>query len=121
MLTLAAMILFLELEHRRRGLDTDTSSDSGALLQALEKSCALWRDAKNSCDEAGRVYQILANMLLSFQPITGTSSCDEQTPGPLFEFPGFSPQFQPSNGSFSLEQDLSSEMDIDWVGLSYLI
>ncbi|KAK9245854.1 hypothetical protein V1506DRAFT_506084 [Lipomyces tetrasporus] len=114
---LAAMILFLELEHRRRGPDMDTSSDSGALLQALEKSCALWEDAKSSCDEAWRVYQILAGMLSSFQTVAGTSSSQTQTPEPLFEFPGLSPQFQPLNGRLSLEKDLfvmSNEMDIDW-------
>jgi hypothetical protein len=115
-LTLAAMILFLELEHRRRGPDMDTYSDSGALLQALEKSCALWEDAKSSCDEAWRVYQILAGMLSSFQTVAGTSSSQTQTSEPLFEFPGLSPQFQPINGSLSLEKDLfvmSNEMDID--------
>lgn len=123
MLTLAAMILFLELEHRRRGPDMDTSSDSSALLQALEKSCALWKDAKSSCDEAWRVYQILVGMLSSFQTVAGTSSSQTQTSEPLFEFPGLSPQFQPINGSLSLEKDLfamSNEMDIDWVGLSHL-
>jgi len=123
MLTLAAMILFLELEHRRRGPDMDPSSDRGALLPALERSCALWEDAKSSCDEAWRVYQILAGMLSSFETVSGTSSSQTQTPAPL-EFPGLSPQFQPINGSLSLEKDLfvmSNEMDIDWVGLSYLI
>ena len=124
MLTLAAMILFLELEHRRRGPDMDTSSDCGALLQTLEKSCALWDHAKSSCDEACRVYQILAGMLSSFQAVAGTSSSQTQTPEPLFEFPGLSPQSQPVDGRLTLEKDLfvmSNEMDIDWVGLSYLI
>jgi hypothetical protein len=122
MLTLAAMILFLELEYRRRGPDIDTSSDSSALLQALEKSCALWEDAKSSCDEALRLSRVLASMLSSFQTVAKTSSSQAQTLEPPFEFPEFSPQFQPINGSLSFEKDfMSNEMDIDWVGLSYLI
>lgn len=120
-LTLAAMILFLELEHRRRGLETDTSSVSATLLQALQKSCALWEDAKTSCDEAWRVCQTLASMLSSFQPVTGTNSSQEQTPVPLFELPGFSIQFPVNDSSLFLEKDLSNEMDIDWVSVSYLI
>jgi hypothetical protein len=124
MLTLAAMILFLELEYRRRGPDTDTSCNSGALLQALEKSCALWKDAKSSCDEAWRVYQILTGLLSSFETVAGTISSQTRTPDPLFEFPGLNPQFQPITGNPSLEKNLfvmSNEMDIDWVGLPYLI
>jgi hypothetical protein len=124
MLALAAMILLLELENRREGPDVDTFSDNSALLQALEKSCALWEAAKSSCDEAGRVYQILAGMLSSFQTVAASGSSQAQTTEPLFEFPGLSPQFQPINPSLSLEKDLfemSNEMDIDWVGLSYLI
>jgi hypothetical protein len=124
MLALAAMVLFLELEHRRKGPGVDTSSDSGILLQALEKSCALWNNAKSSCDEARRVYQILAGMLSSLQTVAGTSFSQTQTPEPRFELPGLSSQFQPINGSISLEKDLfamSNEMDIDWVGLSYLV
>ncbi|KAI9730023.1 MAG: hypothetical protein M1818_008292 [Claussenomyces sp. TS43310] len=116
-LTLAAMILFLELEHRRRGPGMDTSSDSGALLQALERSCALWEDAKVSCDEGWRVYQILASMLSSFQTVARTSYSQRQTPEPPFEFPGLSPQSQPTNIGLSLEKNLfvtSNEMDVDW-------
>ncbi|RFU24949.1 hypothetical protein B7463_g11387, partial [Scytalidium lignicola] len=117
MLTLAAMILFLELEHRRRGLDMGTPSDSSILLRALEKSCALWEVAKSSCDEAFRVYQILASMLSSFQTVAQTRSSQTQILGPLAEFPGLSPKLQPTNGNLSLEKDLfgmSNEMDIDW-------
>jgi len=121
-LTLASMILFLELEYRRRGLDTNTPSESGALLQALEKSCALWEVAKSSCDEALRLYHVLAGMLSSFQPVAGTKYAQTQTSEPPFEFPRFNPQLQPINDSISLEKDLlSNEMDIDWVGLSNLI
>lgn len=124
MLTLADMILFLELEHRRRGPDMDTSPDSHALLHALEKSCALWEDVKSSCGEACKIYHILADMLSSFQNVAGTSSSQTQPPKPLFEYLGFSPQSQSINSSLSLEEDLfvmSNEMDIDWVGISCLM
>jgi hypothetical protein len=95
----------------------DTSLDSDALLQALEKSCSLWEEAKSSCDEALRLYQVLASMLSSCQLVARTSSSQAQTPEPPFEFPGFSPQFQPINGSLSCEKSfMSNEMDIDWVG-----
>jgi len=116
-LTLAAMILFLELEHRRRGLEMDTSPASSALLQALEQSCALWEDAKSSCDEAWRIHQILVGMLSSFQTDVETGSSQTQAPGSLSEFSASNMQFQATNGSLSLEKDLflmSSEMDIDW-------
>ena len=127
MLTLAAMIVFLELEHRRRDPDMErTSSDSGALLQALEKSCDFWAVAKSSCDEACRIYHILAGMLSSFHTIAGTSSSGTQTSEPLFGFPGLSTQFPPTHSSLSLEKEscvMSNEMDIDWVGspLSYYL
>ena len=124
MLTLAAMILFLELEHRQKGPDIDTSFDSGTLLQALDKSCALWEDAKSSCDEAWRIHRILVGMLSSFQTGSGTSSSQAQASEPRFEIPGLSAQFQQINGSLSLENDsfeMSNEMDIDWVGPSNLI
>ena len=119
MLTLAAMILFLELEHRRRDPNMDNSSDSGALLQALEKSCTLWADAEGFCDEASRVYQILAGMLSSFQTVPRTSSSQTQTSEPPFGFPGaMSPPFLPINANQPME--MSNEI-IDWVGplLSY--
>lgn len=123
-LTLGAMILFLELEWRRRDTDLAMSSDSGALLQALEKSCALWADAKSSSDEASRVYRILASMLSNFQSITGAISSEVQPQEPLFEFSEFSPQFLPIEDSILLDNGVSAmpnEMDIDWVSLFYCI
>jgi hypothetical protein len=124
MLTHAAMILFLELENRRRDPDTDTPSDDRALLQALEKSCALWDRAKNSCDEAWRVCQILAGMLFSYQTVPQISSSQRQASEPFFDFPGLYTQFQPTNDNPSLEEDLltmSNGMDIDWVSFSNII
>ncbi|TAQ84990.1 hypothetical protein B7494_g6700 [Chlorociboria aeruginascens] len=120
MLTLAAMILFLELEHRRRGPD-DIYSDSNTLLQALEKACALWKEAQSSCDEACRVYQILAGMLSNFLPV-GTGPSQTQ-PSESVQVPGLGSLFQPRSGSLDLEKDffvMSNERDIDWVGISAL-
>lgn len=107
-LTLAAMILFLELEYRRRDPGLQTLLDSGILLQALEKSCALWKDAKRHCDDAWRVHQMLAGMLSGYQSASSTSSSQAQAPESLFEFSEWSPQFP---------QVMSKDMNIDWVGL----
>jgi len=120
-LTLAAMILFLELEHRRRSPDMDMSSDTGSLLQALEASCDLWKDAKSTCDEALRIYQIIAGMLSSFQTLKETSTTQAQTPDSRLEYSGFVPEFQPIDSGISWEKDwlaLPTEMDIDWVSHS---
>lgn len=123
MLTLAAMILFLELEHRRR--DQDIFSNSGALLQDLEKSCALWAKAKSSCGEAERIYHTLAGMLSKFHTVAETSSSQMETPDkPLLNIPGFSTHFIPTNGGLASEKVsyvMSNEMDFDWVGNFYLI
>ncbi|OJJ45233.1 hypothetical protein ASPZODRAFT_69864 [Penicilliopsis zonata CBS 506.65] len=84
---LAAMILFLELELRKRFPEEKTDDHNDAfLIHALEKSCSLWRDASKSCDEAGRVYDVLMNMMSSQTSV---------------EIPWLN------------EKDLS--MDIDWV------
>ena len=124
LLTLAGMILFLELEHRRGGPETDLSPDRRTLLQALEQSCALWENAKSSCIEARRVSQMLTDMLSSFQPVAGTSSSQTYVPKSIFAFPGLSPQSNPINGCFPMEKDLfpmSDALDIDWVSLFYLV
>lgn len=123
MLSLAAMVLFLQLELNRTGPAIDNMpSDSAVILQALERSCALWEDAKDACEEASRLSKILRNMLSNFQTTTGTPSSEPQlqpveTPS---GFSSMSPSFQPINVGLSLEKDLfmmSNEMDIDWVSL----
>ncbi|KAE8352768.1 hypothetical protein BDV28DRAFT_148725 [Aspergillus coremiiformis] len=124
MSNLAAMLLFLDLEHGRRDCNSNTCSNSGDLLQALEKSCALWGKAKGTCNEAQNIYQILTSMLSSFQNVSETSSSRTQSPGSLFEFAGLSPQFQPFPDSLSGENALfatSNDMDIDWVAWDALI
>jgi hypothetical protein len=123
MLAFAAMILFLELERGRGSPDLNTPFDCAALLHALEKSCALWSEAKGSCEEAYGVYQILTGMLSSFQTPSGSRySPTSGSPDPPFETPGLSPHFQTINRSGSMEKDMfrmpNNEMDIDWVRLS---
>lgn len=122
-ITLSAMILFLELECRRKNPDTDAvSPDSGELLQALNTSCALWEKAQTVCDDAQKTYKILSGMLSSFQtPVDSSSPSQPETPRPLFEFPGMSSSFQPGNADFSDDKDwlsMSNEMNIDWVSVS---
>ncbi|GAD97950.1 conserved hypothetical protein [Paecilomyces variotii No. 5] len=117
--TLAAMILFLELEHRRRHPETDVSSNSGALLQALKTSCALWEAAKNHSDDAKKKYQILADMLSSFQtPVSWSSPSQPGSSEPICEFPGsVQSLFQPSKDPLFDGKDLltfSNGMNIDW-------
>ncbi|KAH6637296.1 hypothetical protein F5144DRAFT_570177 [Chaetomium tenue] len=74
MMTLAAMVLFLELELRRTaanggGEDEDVaaSPDSGMLLEALGRACARWSEAMGTCEEAGRVHRLLVKMLAGFR------------------------------------------------------
>ena len=128
MLSLAAMILFLELEHRRTGPKSDLSFDSDLLLQALKRSCAFWEVAKSSCVETERVYRILIGLLSSFQDFSETGSSGSSQARileePLPDRPGLRASFQPTAGGFTWDKDLfsmSDDMDLDWVGLSYLI
>ena len=123
--TLGGMILCLELEHQRRDPNTGVSSNSDGLLQALEKSCALWEAAESSCDEAERIYHVLAGMISSFQTSTGnTASSQTQVADPLFDLAGLSSQLQPTNGSIPSDTDtffMSDTMDIDWVSLTRVL
>ncbi|PWY88086.1 hypothetical protein BO94DRAFT_465265 [Aspergillus sclerotioniger CBS 115572] len=110
MLILAAMIILLELELRTRLLDMDVSPDSTSLLQALERSCTLWENAKDSCDEASRIYGILARMVASSQN-SSSSSSQSVTPPSGFDIPGFNTPVLVDGESF--EKELAS-MDVDW-------
>jgi hypothetical protein len=117
MLTLAAMILFLELELRRKLPLEDASYDDHHLLQALETSCTLWKDVKDSSDETGRIHQMLAGMLSSFQTGVGTGLSQTGISELPIELPAFSPPFRTPNDGF-LFDDVSN-MDIDWVRTSH--
>ncbi|KXX78343.1 Activator of stress genes 1 [Madurella mycetomatis] len=112
MLTLAAMVLFLELELRRKYPGTGESPDSRILLHALEQSCARWAEATDAYDEAWRLHQFLASMLSGFHVGTGAGTEASQMVSHEI-LPGFSPRFDVANGCFSLEEDLSNT-DFDW-------
>ena len=121
MLTLAAMILFLELEYRRRDSNANPSFDTGALLMALEKSYTLWVNAQSHCDEARPICQMLSRMLSSFQTVSGSNSSQTQSPGSQIHFPALSPHFEQFNGVFGYEKDAFAipDVDSDWVGYSF--
>ncbi|PYH94454.1 hypothetical protein BO71DRAFT_419302 [Aspergillus ellipticus CBS 707.79] len=112
MLTLAAMILFLELELRQRIPVPDVSPDSGTVVQSLKTACGLWGDAKSTCEEAERVCNTLSSMLSSIQKASGAGTSQTITPQSL-ELPGLTPQILSLDGDLSFEKDLSN-MDIDW-------
>ncbi|KAI7978206.1 hypothetical protein EIK77_009746 [Talaromyces pinophilus] len=120
----SAMILFLELECRRKTPDTNVvSPDTDELLQALSTSCTLWEKAQTVCDDAQKTRKILSGMLSSFQTSSVDSNSPSQqpeTPRPMFEFPGMSSSLQSSNVNFSDDKDwlsMSNDMNIDWVSL----
>jgi hypothetical protein len=119
-LTLAAMILFLELEYRRRDSNANPSFNTGALLLALEKSYTLWLNAQSHCEEARPICQMLSQMLSSFQSVSGSSPSQTQSTGSQIHFPALSPQFEPFNGAFPYEKHTSAipDVDSDWVGCS---
>ena len=116
LLTLAAMVLFLELELRRKFPGTDETPDTSLLVNAVEQSCARWAEAMGACDEAWKVHQFLADMLSSFHDGTGSKTESSQTASPKTPFgpAGFSPQFDAANAGFSLNDD-AGNMDFDWV------
>lgn len=112
MLTLAAMILFLELELRRKAPSTEASPESDFLLQILEKSCACWEEAMGSCDDAERVHRFLNSMLSSFRPGDDTDAGPSKpvSAGTPFELTGFDAPV----GGISFREELSN-MELDWV------
>jgi hypothetical protein len=93
------------------------------LLQALNASCALWENAKDTCDEAERIYQTLASMLSSFEtPESTESTSSSPLPETPFTFPGMGSPFQPINMNSLDDRDLfsmSNDMEIDWVSISF--
>ncbi|KAK3376795.1 hypothetical protein B0T24DRAFT_550712 [Lasiosphaeria ovina] len=130
-MTLAFMVLILELELRRKAPSAEAaeplSPDSGVLLQALDKSRALWADAGNVCEEAWRSHQLLEGMFSSFRVDTspGTASSSLQTPPdnitPL-EILGLGPQFDAMlpAGNFSFYQEWAN-VDLDWAAYDTFI
>ncbi|MCJ1307075.1 hypothetical protein MMC25_000721 [Agyrium rufum] len=117
MLGLAAMILFLELEHRRRDTMTDDHSEGDSLLIALKRSCVLWERARDSCHEAGRLHKILAGILASFQPAANNNASREEITETWDGFDVSSLPGHIGSGLLPTEPELftlSEEMEIDW-------
>ncbi|KAK3386673.1 hypothetical protein B0H63DRAFT_392230 [Podospora didyma] len=119
MLTLAAMMLFLELELRRKAPPLSKESAGNAvLIEVLEKSCAHWAEVMEVCEGADRVHRFLVGLLVGFRPAAaaegaGSASSIQTTVSPEadtvpFDFAGF-----------SFEDDLTAigvgvNMDLDW-------
>lgn len=124
MFILAAMILCLDLEHRRRGARTmDMVPESAVLLHALERACAIWKDVQGSSDEAWRMWNVLTGMLSSFEVSTGDNSSQNQASESTFELLELYQRVQNTDSTPSTEEHLletSNEMDIDWVSCSHL-
>lgn len=121
MLTLAAMILFLELELRRKAPNTEVSPNTDLVLQALGQSCTRWAEAVGASDDARRVHEFLEGMLASFHSESGTGSGSSQTISPEapVESPSISMQFKASSWQIPFQDDWST-MDFDWVSTSLL-
>ncbi|KAK9387286.1 hypothetical protein V1515DRAFT_601338 [Lipomyces mesembrius] len=115
MLALAAIILILELELRRKVLNATASPDSDHLLQVLAKSCACWAQATATCDEAGRIHRLLVGMLSRFYPgiYSETSLSETALLETHVELSDFFPRLDVPSGGVSFEVNLSN-MNFDW-------
>jgi hypothetical protein len=114
MLALAAMILFLELELRRKAPEMAVSPDGEVILRALEKSSAGWAKAVDTCDEAVRIWQVLDGMLSGYRRGSGGGAASTGSSHTVsMSAPAGLPISSPAD-SFSFEKDLSN-MDFDWV------
>ncbi|KAI9697887.1 MAG: hypothetical protein M1820_007674 [Bogoriella megaspora] len=72
MLMLGMMILFLELELRRKTPgEKEATPESAVLLDALLKSCTLLADVMEECEELKRIHSFLVGMLSSFRDDPG--------------------------------------------------
>ena len=123
MVSLAAMILFLELEQRRVSRELNTP-DGEALFMALKKSCSFWNNAKESCAEAREFYQFLAGLLSGFQSVFDTGNWIQTPNEELSESPEVRTLFQPSNGPASWGGDwfeVTDDMSLNWVSSSSLL
>lgn len=128
-LILSSMILFLELECRRR-ISTHTASvdvsvaTTDRILKALETACSSWEKAQSHCEDAQKIHRIVSNMLLGLQkfPASGSSLPNLKSPT---ELPGvMAPSVWPfdadSIGEEGWTSTFNNDMDIDWVSLMTL-
>jgi len=115
LLTLAAMVLVLELEVRRKVPDAEAAPDADVLLRALEESVVRWSLAADTYDDARKVHEFLGRIVSGFRTGqtgggAGTTSTGEPGPPTWQEDPGTGL----SAPVFSFEEDLAT-MDFDWV------
>lgn len=121
MLTLAAMILFLELELRRRAPEVEAFPGNGILLQALEQSRGRWAESMGACDEGRKASEFLNGMLASFSAGSGSEveSSQAVSSGIPAEPLKLGTQFNTFSWELAVE-DVSSTVDLNWVSFSLL-
>lgn len=119
MLTLAAMILFMELELRKRGPEEEMSPSSDFLLRTVEQSCDHWAEAVEVCDDARRVHDLLQGMIRSYHAGSSNEVGSSQTISPQasLHFSDFSTRFDARTGAILIDNSLSN-MEIDWVSIA---
>lgn len=113
---LAAMILVLDIRHRRneastKGIGIKCTVDSEA-IDALQKACIIWKQEseKKISAEAVKVYQVLSNMLNSL-------GIGEIAEVPQPEQVVLSPGLEPEQAYMYIAQNFkvpTIDMDIDW-------
>lgn len=114
-LALAAMVLCLELEVRRKKVVPSTSSvvvDDKTILQALRDSCECWAKVAETLEDARRVHRLLVGMVES-----GGGAGKEQ---PVSSHTMSPPQVLPDDGGFLGAEGFSlvaedDMMDFNWV------
>ncbi|KAI1337087.1 hypothetical protein F5Y15DRAFT_171018 [Xylariaceae sp. FL0016] len=112
MLTLAAMVLILELELERDSSDKGPIRGSYDLIRALERSCSFWAEAKAICDEACKIYHALARMISNLHPGTGPGTLSSR----MVASDSSPDCTEPSPWLFSESDRLMNitNMDFDW-------
>jgi hypothetical protein len=115
--TLAAMIICLDLEHRRKAISTDVTPSFEVLLDALEKSCAIWKQVQYTSDEAHRIFHILSSMISSFRNSAAIGPSHSQPPDLSFTPPESDEPTNPTNGTVETgdTENRFNDMEIDWV------
>lgn len=116
---LPAVILCLDLRHRKKGLTEGGTprSWSGdpqqkAMLEALTTACKIWRAVQDISPETWKVYRVLSQLLEALGVDEEDSSSIPQKRAPKPSTPGqdFASHILDQNNGTSF-----TEMDIDWV------